>query len=143
METIDLQLQLAEAQAAIYVPGSWRCAKCGFVLTKSILYAKSGGIAPDLGQAEPCPNDGEPMERETWKGDAMRLADRCIEMGQRERALVETFTARARNCRFRASRERHYAKTSPGALKAALYWEGRAEAWEIAALNLQQSNKPI
>lgn len=142
-DVTDLQIQLAEAQAAIYVPGSWRCAKCGFALTKSILYAKSGGIAPDLGQAEPCPNDGEPMQRETWKGDAIRLADRCCEMMQRERALSEKFAARAKHCRHMERRAQQFQASSIGARTEARYWAGRAEAWEVASINLTQSDKTV
>lgn len=145
METIDLQIQLAEAQAAIYVPGAWRCPKCGFELTKSLLGARTGNIAPDMAQHdEPCPNDGEPMQRVTWKGDAMRLADRACEMMQRERSLSERFAARAQHCRWMEAKEDRYVQGGQhGAIPAREFWKARAEAWEVAALNLQQSNKPI
>lgn len=144
MDATDLQIQLAEAKAAIYVPGGWRCAKCGFELTKSLLGFHSGNIAPDLSQqVEPCPNDGEPMERATWKGDAMRLATRACEIMQRERALSEKFAARAKHCRHMVQREQQFVATSPSAKQSVKYWEGRAEAWEIAALNLRQSDQPI
>lgn len=122
-----------------YVPGGWRCAKCGFELTKSLLGVRTGNIAPDMAQhVEPCPNDGEPMERVTWKGDAMRLATRASEMMQRERALSEKFARRAKHCRWWVDQCRRLEMRG-----TAKYWEGRAEAWEVAALNLQQSNKPI
>lgn len=144
VETIDLQLQLAEAKAAIYVPGCWRCAKCGFELTKSLLGARTGNIAPDMAQhVEPCPNDGEPMERVTWKGDAMRLADRFTERMQRERALSELFEHRAKVCRRRAANMARLVSPDGKPDWAEQYWIGRAEAWEIAAINLQQSNHPI
>ncbi len=79
------QALLAEEQAAKFVPGCWRCAKCNFELNKSVLYVKSGNIGPDLGKPEACPNDGEPMQRVTWKADAMRVAEVCT--GQVERAV--------------------------------------------------------
>lgn len=96
MDNTDLQIQLAEAKAAVYVPGQWRCGKCGFVLTKSILFAKDGAVGPDLGQAEPCPNDGDPMERALWKDEAFRLADLFTAGMRRESALraeLETLEA--------------------------------------------------
>lgn len=77
MECHGLRIELAEAKAAIYVPGGWRCDKCGFDLTKSLLFAKSGAIGADLAMhTEPCPNDGEPMRRVTWEEDARKMTER-------------------------------------------------------------------
>lgn len=84
-ELVAAQALIAEEQAAKFVPGCWRCAKCNFELNKSVLYVKGGGIGPDLGRPEPCPNDGEPMQRVSWKDDAMRVAKVCT--GQVERAV--------------------------------------------------------
>ncbi len=59
----------------IYVPGNWRCLKCGYGLSSQTMFV--GG--PDAGSigstreqvmalsGECCPNDGEPMVRVTWR----------------------------------------------------------------------------
>jgi hypothetical protein len=79
--TLAHQIAMAEKDTLIYVPGSWECPKCNFQLTKSIMAVLSGSIVPDLAKAETCPNDGETMQRATWKKDAIRLSDRlCVEI---------------------------------------------------------------
>jgi hypothetical protein len=74
----------------LYVPGRLRCPTCKFELTKATLFAKSGQIGASKAEvyqeSEPCPNDGEPMVRVTWREEAdanreyaTRLIDEIIE----------------------------------------------------------------
>lgn len=72
-EALDEIARLAEM---VYVPGGWHCPKCGFHLVCSILYARSGNVGVDRKTPEPCPNDGTPMEPDTWKADAESMAER-------------------------------------------------------------------
>ena len=72
----DLQIQLAEAKAGLYIPGAWHCEKCTFSLSLSLLHAKSGNISPNLSHEAPvCPNDGAPMIRETWQHRCESLSE--------------------------------------------------------------------
>lgn len=55
----------------VYVPGCWICPKCNFALSKQTIFVQSGtvGVSHDdvmRMDGEICPNDGEPMRRETW-----------------------------------------------------------------------------
>jgi hypothetical protein len=79
---VNLQAKLAETEAALYVPGRWKCPKCNFQLSSNIIHAN--GIAPNLARPEPCPNDGERMGRVTWQevatsteAFAIKLLDRA------------------------------------------------------------------
>ena len=64
-----------------YMPGSWICPKCGFVLTKKAISAETGamGTTEKERQSEPCPNDGEWLEpypyRLAAEGLTARLKD--------------------------------------------------------------------
>ena len=51
----------------VYVPGVFRCAKCGFRLIQSNLNAVDGSVTARDAPGEPCPNDGAPMWRVSWK----------------------------------------------------------------------------
>jgi hypothetical protein len=59
----------------VYVPGGWHCPKCKFHLTSSVISAKSGNVGASRQIPEPCPNDGMPMELDTWREDAMQMAE--------------------------------------------------------------------
>lgn len=55
----------------VYVSGAWRCPKCSFALQKATMFVQSGTIGSTREDVmnvsgETCPNDGEPMLRETW-----------------------------------------------------------------------------
>jgi hypothetical protein len=74
----------------VYVPGRLRCPTCKFELTKATLFVKTGQIGASKAEvyqeSEPCPNDGEPMVRVTWREEAdanrayaMKLIDEIIQ----------------------------------------------------------------
>lgn len=59
----------------VYVPGAWKCMKCGFGLSQATIFIGSGEIGCTREQVmkmsgELCPNDGEPMARVTWRDRA-------------------------------------------------------------------------
>jgi hypothetical protein len=78
---LSAQLALADPEASklIFVPGQWRCAKCGFELTAMNMNLGDGSVTANEKPGERCPNDGSPLWRVTWKADAMRLAERLEE----------------------------------------------------------------
>lgn len=56
----------------MYVPGAWTCPKCNFALSKQTVFMDSGEVGCSRDDVmkmdgEFCPNDGEPMRRETWR----------------------------------------------------------------------------
>jgi hypothetical protein len=91
----DIALISAEYESKLYVPGQWFCAKCGFVQGKSFIGASTGNMWPNLAtHNEPCPNDGEPMQRLTWEQhakDAVKMwkqqVDRAVEAEAQRDAL--------------------------------------------------------
>ena len=56
---------------AAFVPGVFRCAKCGFQLIQSNLNATDGMITARDAPGDKCPNDGSPMWRVSWREYAM------------------------------------------------------------------------
>lgn len=52
----------------IYMPGTFKCQKCGYQLQVSRIDSLTGQffIATDV-EPQPCPKDGAPMEPVTWK----------------------------------------------------------------------------
>ena len=52
---------------AAFVPGVFRCAKCGFQLIQSNLNATDGMITARDAPGDKCPNDGSPMWRVSWR----------------------------------------------------------------------------
>lgn len=58
----------------VYVPGRLRCPTCDFQVSKATIFLGSGeiGVTKDqvYQQSEPCPNDGHPMVRVTWREEA-------------------------------------------------------------------------
>jgi hypothetical protein len=96
--SVEMNAIQAEHEATLYLPGQYKCAKCGFELTKSILYVKSGGIGPDLSQPEPCPNDGEIMRRVTWQEASQsnyRFAKELLDKRDELESKVAALTQRA------------------------------------------------
>lgn len=66
-----------DIDALLYKPGSFVCPKCGFVLEQRTISVSTGqiGIRKDGEEADPCPNDGETMNRVTWKDAYLESAD--------------------------------------------------------------------
>lgn len=84
-EPSDIDLLRAEFETKLYVPGMWICSKCSYQLSLNYLYVKSSNVGANLSQAEPCPNDGTPMDRLTWEQHArdavktaLQLVDRAV-----------------------------------------------------------------
>lgn len=59
----------------VHVPGSWRCAKCGFRLQQMNLNAQDGTVTSRDQAGDVCPNDGAPLWRVTWKDVAAEAFD--------------------------------------------------------------------
>lgn len=59
--------------AHIYVPGQWHCLKCGYIEMRSVLSVADGEMKVNPTAPLPCPNDGEYLERLTWRGYAEDL----------------------------------------------------------------------
>lgn len=76
----------------VHVPGSWRCAKCGFRLQQMNLNAQDGTVTSRDQAGDVCPNDGAPLWRVTWKDDAAEAFDQIqalIDEKARLRAALE------------------------------------------------------
>lgn len=63
------------APELVYVPGDWVCPKCGFVQSMRTLHADSGAVGTSPEVPLPCPNDGQYMERLTWKQHAQNATE--------------------------------------------------------------------
>ena len=59
------------------MPGCYECPKCGFVLSRSILYTQTGNVSADTPSIEECPNDGELMIPVTYKSAYATMAKTC------------------------------------------------------------------
>lgn len=62
-----------EARAKLLIPGVMHCAKCGFGLVRTNLYAQSGTFGPGDNTTEPCPNGCGPLWPATWEHRAREL----------------------------------------------------------------------
>lgn len=56
-----------EDDSHLYLPGTWRCAKCNFTLVQKTLYALNGAVGPNDKPGEKCPNCDSPLWRVTYK----------------------------------------------------------------------------
>lgn len=88
-------------------PGLWRCPRCNFVCVHSTMNAYDGSITANLDEPEPCPNDGEHLNRVTWREHAIEMAARAEEqMGMARVAIEERDEARAQLDAVTAERDR-------------------------------------
>lgn len=65
-----------ELEKLVYVPGAWRCAKCGCVVSSMVFCAADGGVvikADDHGK--PCPNGCGPLWRQTERDAGNEMAE--------------------------------------------------------------------
>ena len=69
-----------------YIPGVFRCAKCGFRLHQMKLNANSGAVTARDAPGEKCPNDGSPMWRVTY---SEQLAEAHEEWGKQVERAAE------------------------------------------------------
>lgn len=78
-------------------PGLWRCPRCNFVCVRSNLNALDGSITANYEEPDPCPNDGEHLNRVTWREHADDMEARCAEQMERAaQAEKERDDARAK-----------------------------------------------
>ena len=82
-----LNVRIAELEKQVYVPGMWRCAKCGFHLLQSNLNARDGSVTARDDPGEKCPNDGAPLWRVTERENGREMLARCEELFDRVSAL--------------------------------------------------------
>lgn len=78
-----------EIDLLLYLPGSFVCRRCHFLLEKRTISASTGQIGVrKAGEAiEPCPNCAIPLERMTWKEAYEAIAEQA---GEINIALVES-----------------------------------------------------
>ena len=69
----------------VYVPGLWKCAKCGFQLVQRVLRASDGAVGVRDEAGKHCPNDGAPLWRVTERDAGNEMVDRCGEQADRAR----------------------------------------------------------
>jgi hypothetical protein len=72
-----------------FMPGCFKCPKCGFVLSKATIDVAAGrvGTTEQNRQSEPCPNDGTFMVHVTWKEQVEVYAERLKETFNERDAL--------------------------------------------------------
>lgn len=94
-----LKGQVAALTKICTVPGTWHCAKCGFVVQKMILDAHTGavGVKPDT-VTEPCPNGCGPLWPQTERARANALYDDANRfLDERDALRKEVAELRAEN----------------------------------------------
>jgi len=73
----------------IYIPGDWICPTCNYRKHQRLLHAQSGLIGVSLATPDPCPNDGTPLQRLTWKQDAEDANRVALDLVKENRKLRE------------------------------------------------------
>lgn len=64
----ELERDAATLSQDVYLPGTWKCGKCGFEQNNRVLNVQTGNVtAPRLEEVQVCPNDGELMRRVKWR----------------------------------------------------------------------------
>lgn len=71
-----------------FVPGEFKCKKCGFALSQFNMRAFDGAVGERDDPGEKCPNDGSPLWRVTWKERANEHFERAVEEMNRANALA-------------------------------------------------------
>ena len=100
ISALDAAIERAEkAEALVYVPGFWKCAKCNFVLQQSNLNAHDGTVTPRDEPGDRCPNCASPLWRVSWKEEA---ADRLATVG---RFFDDLTSLRARVAEYETERD--------------------------------------
>lgn len=103
LSALDAAIERAEkAEALVYVPGLWKCAKCDFVLVQSTLNARDGTVTPRNEPGDKCPNCASPLWRVSWKAEAADRLETLEKFFDEKAALtVERDTLRAEVERLR------------------------------------------
>jgi hypothetical protein len=84
-------VQIVEAIEAlerqVYVPGLWRCPKCGFVLCQANLYAATGAVGARDTAGDKCPNCHGPLWRVSERQAGNDMVKRCEQELARKKML--------------------------------------------------------
>lgn len=75
------------AHPMIYVPGTWQCPKCNFVLVQSNLNAADGSVTARDEPGDKCPNCDSPLWRVSWKDQAKEMCGRAMQEFERSLEL--------------------------------------------------------
>jgi hypothetical protein len=73
----ELEADCDRLRKLVYVPGLWKCAKCGFQLVQSNLNANDGSVTARDDPGDKCPNCDVPLWRVTERDAGNELAKRC------------------------------------------------------------------
>lgn len=71
----------------VFVPGTWCCPKCHFVLVQSNLNADDGSVTVRDQPGSKCPNCDSPLWRITWRKQAKEMGERAEQEILRSRDL--------------------------------------------------------
>lgn len=119
-----LAAEVERLEKLVYVPGVWKCAKCGCGLVSTLMHAESGRFAANT-EPQQCPNDCGPMWRRTEREAGNELVDRCDEQAQRAstaEASLAAMTERAERYRTACALVLDYYGAYAG-------WEKRMARW--------------
>lgn len=89
------QLVVPDLYRLAFIPGCFRCPKCGFVLTKACINATTGeiGTRETERESETCPNDGTFMVHVTYREQLevydARLKEEFERVDRLKQALIE------------------------------------------------------
>lgn len=84
----ELEARIADLERLVYVPGMWRCAKCGFIGMHMVMRASDGAVGVKANDhTEACPNGCGPLWRVSERQAGNEMCDRAEEILARERAL--------------------------------------------------------
>lgn len=81
-----LETTIEELKKQVYIPGSWYCPKCKFVLVQRTFNVPSGTVSVRDTPGDKCPNCNSPLWRCTWKQDSDEMHERAIEQMKRAEA---------------------------------------------------------
>lgn len=93
------EARVVELEKLVYVPGVWKCAKCGLRLVSSTLNAHSGSVTANS-EPQQCPNGCGPLWRVTERDAGNDLCDRL------DKCADELAAARKDVDRYRLYRSR-------------------------------------
>lgn len=80
----------------LYAVGVWKCLSCNFRWFRNVINANTGHVHADAKKVGPCPNDGEPMVRVTWREVAEGQNESLRELTDDFLAVIEALGATSR-----------------------------------------------
>ena len=87
----DANAAKERAEALIYVPGVWTCAKCKLSLVSATMNAQTGLVKANT-EPQQCPNGCGPLWRKTERDAGNELVDRLEKSEARVKVLEEALT---------------------------------------------------